>query len=207
MKRLVILVFAAFAALSTINAYAAPGNTSKPDANSPAAAQVQHVFNADQATHEWLATLSPEARAKSDAYFEGGYWLILWDFVVGLVVAWLLLGTGISKRLRDFNERLAPWKWLQTAFYAIEYALFTFVVTLPWTLYESYFREHQYGMSNQDMSGFMVDQFKGLALNLILGTIALVIIYAVVRKTPRTWWIWGALTGIEIGRASWRGTV
>lgn len=219
MKRLAILVFAAFAALSTINAYAAPGNTSKPDANPPPAAQPAHdaqgganaaggrgapmgvpgaTVDADQATREWLDTLSPEARAKSDAYFEGGYWLTLWDFAGGLVVAWLLLGTRISKRLRDFNEGLTRFKWLQTAFYAIQYTLFTFVVTLPWNLYEGYFREHQYGMSNQDISGFMGDQLKGLVLNLILGTIALVIIYAVVRKTPRTWWIWGALTGLVL---------
>ncbi len=199
MKRLAVLVFAVLAALSTINAFAAAGNTSKPDANTtPAMAAPAAHFDADKATHEWLDTMSPEARAKSDAYFEGGYWLILWDFLVGLAVAWLLLGTGLSARLRAFNERLVPWKWLQTAFYAMEYALFTFVVTLPWSLYEGYFREHQYGMSNQDMSGFMGDQVKGLVLNLILGTIALVIIYAVVRKTPRTWWIWGALTGIVL---------
>ncbi len=199
MKRLAVLVFAVLAALSTINASAAAGNTSKPDANTtPAMAAPAAHFDADKATHEWLDTMSPEARAKSDAYFEGGYWLILWDFLVGLAVAWLLLGTGLSARLRAFNERLVPWKWLQTAFYAMEYALFTFVVTLPWSLYEGYFREHQYGMSNQDMSGFMGDQVKGLVLNLILGTIALVIIYAVVRKTPRTWWIWGALTGIVL---------
>ena len=198
MKRLAILVFAVLAALPTINASAAPGNTSKPDANpATVAAPVAH-FDADQATRQWLDTMSPEARAKSDAYFEGGYWLILWDFLVGLVVAWLLLGTGLSTRLRDFNEKLIRFKWAQTALYAIEYALFTFVVTLPWALYEGYFREHQYGMSNQDMSGFMGDQVKGLILNLILGTIALVIVYAVVRKTPRTWWIWGSLTGIVL---------
>ena len=199
MKRLAILVFAVLAALSTINASAAPGNTSKPDANAATApAMAAASFDADKATREWLDTMSPTARAKSDAYFEGGYWLILWDFLVGLVVAWLLLGTGLSSRLRDFNEKLIRFKWAQTALYAVEYAVFTFVVTLPWALYEGYFREHQYGMSNQDMSGFMGDQVKGLILNLILGTIALVIIYAVVRKTPRSWWIWGALTGIVL---------
>jgi hypothetical protein len=28
----------------------------------------------------------PEQRARSDAYFEGGYWLILWDFVAIMTV-------------------------------------------------------------------------------------------------------------------------
>ncbi|HEV2332671.1 MAG TPA: M48 family metallopeptidase [Gammaproteobacteria bacterium] len=195
MRRLCMFLVVAVAALYLINAAAAPQNTSKPDAN-PATASVAAHFDADAATQAWLDTLSPAARAKSDAYFEGGYWLILWDFLVGLLVAWLLLGNGLSTRLRDFNERLVRFKWLQTAFYAIEYIVFTTVVTLPWTLYEGYFREHQYGMSNQDLGAFIGDQAKGLILSLILGTVAFVVIYAVVRKTPRTWWIWGALVGI-----------
>jgi STE24 endopeptidase len=194
MKSVGIALVAVLAALLIVTATMAADTASAPAA--PAAAATH--FDADAATQAWLATMSPEARAKSDAYFEGGYWLILWDFVVGLLVAWLLLGTRISARLRDLNERITRFKWLQTALYAIQYIFITTLVTLPWNLYEGYFREHQYGMSNQDMAGFLGDQVKGLMVGLILGTLALVIIYAVVRKTPRTWWIWGALVGLVL---------
>src|SRR5579863_1457993 len=193
MKRLMSLCLAAFAALYLASASAAaPINISNPHANPPpaAAAPVAAHFDADQATAEWMALIPAEAKAKSDAYYEGGYWLILWDFVVGLLVAWLMLGTGISRRMRDFNEKLVGVKFLQTALYALEYILFTTVVTLPWNFYEGYIREHQYGMSNQDVSAFLGDWAKGLILALIFGTIILTIIYAVIRKTPRTWWIW-----------------
>ena len=166
-------------------------------AGAPAApAAAASHFDADAATQAWLATMSPEARAKSDAYFEGGYWLILWDFVVGLLVAWIFLGTGLSKRLRDWNESVSKSKWLQTALYVIEYFVIYSLLTLPWNFYEGYIREHQYSMSNQDVAGFMGDWVKGLVVAVIGGTIVLSIIYAIVRKTPRTWWIWGSLTGI-----------
>ncbi len=33
---------------------------------------------------------------------------------------------------------------------------------------------------------------KGLLVGAILGGLALVAIYAVIRRSPRTWWIWGA---------------
>jgi STE24 endopeptidase len=66
-------------------------------------------------------------------------------------------------------------------------------VLLPWDAYEGYFREHQYGMSNQDLSAWLGDQGKGLILGLALGIPALLIIYAVLRRAPRTWWLWGAL--------------
>src|ERR1700710_835513 len=46
-------------------------------------------FDADKATEDYLARLSPEKRAKSDAYFEGGYWITLWSFLYGLGVAWI----------------------------------------------------------------------------------------------------------------------
>ncbi|OOG51113.1 peptidase M48 [Rhodanobacter sp. C01] len=139
-----------------------------------------------------MAQLSPQARANSDAYFEGGYWLILWDLLVALAVAWLLLGTRLSARMRDFAERLTRLRWLQTAVYALQYIVLTTLLTLPWNIYEGFVREHRYGLSNQDLGQWLGDQAKGLVIALILGTVALVIIYAVIRKATRTWWLWGA---------------
>ena len=45
------------------------------------------VFDAEAATEAYLATLKGAARAQSDAYFEGGYWLLLWGTLVAGVVA------------------------------------------------------------------------------------------------------------------------
>jgi len=198
MKRLTSLCLAAFVAFYLVASVGAtPSDISKSGANSatPAAAQAAS-FNADKATQEWLNTMSPEARAKSDAYFEGGYWLILWDLVVTLVIAWIFLGTRLSVRMRDLAERLVPWKWLQTAIYAAQYIVLSTLIGLPWAIYEGWFREQQYGMSNQNLTGFLGDQLTGLIIGLIFGVIAIPVVYAVIRKATRSWWIWGALVGI-----------
>ncbi len=150
-------------------------------------------FDPRAATEAYLATMSPAARAKSDAYFEGGYWLLLWDLVVGLVVAWVFLGTGLSARMRDWAERVTRFRWLQTALYSLQYIVIVGVLTLPWSAYEGYFREHQYGMSNQTLGAWFGDQAKGLAIGLVLGTLAITALYAVLRRAPRTWWLWGSL--------------
>ena len=150
-------------------------------------------FDVEAATAGYLARLSPEARQRSDAYFEGGYWLILWDFLVGLLVAWLFLGTRLSARIRDRAERLTRFRWLQTALYSLAYIAISTVVLLPWSAYQGYFREHQYGMSNHTLAGWLGDQAKGLAIGLVLGTLVITAIYAVLRKAPRTWWLWGAM--------------
>src|SRR5215210_8845948 len=126
------------------------------------------AFDPEAATEAYLARLSPEARERSDAYFEGGYWLELWDFLVGLGVAWLLLGTRLSARMRDAVERWTRFRFLQSVLYAMGYILLVSLLTFPLALYEGFFREHQYGMATQGFGAWMGDQLKGLGLALML---------------------------------------
>ena len=74
----------------------------------PAAAQASEHFDAKAATDAWLATLPPSFRARSDAYFEGTYWLILWDFLAAVAVSLVLLQSRLSARMRDLAERHHP---------------------------------------------------------------------------------------------------
>ena len=148
------------------------------------------------ATEAYLARLSPEQRAKSDAYFEGGYWLTLWDFLYGLGVAALLLGTGLSARMRDLAERAVRVRPLQVFLYWLQYLVLTTLLTLPLVLYAGFFREHQYGLSNQTFPQWMGDMLKGIAVGALLGGFAVVGIYAIFRRFPRTWWVWGTVASV-----------
>lgn len=170
------------AVLSTLSASEAPA---APDS---AAAR----FDPEAASEAYLARMSPEAKDRSDAYFEGGYWLTLWGFLVSVGIGWLLLGTRLSARMRGLAERLTRHKWLQTAIYSVQYILLTAALGFPWSLYRGFLREHSYGLSNQTLPQWLGDRAKGLAVGLVVGTLALVAIYAVVRRAPRTWWLWGA---------------
>lgn len=162
-------------------------------ATTPASSRSAAIpFDPDAATAAYLAKLSPEAKARSDAYFEGGYWLLLWSFLYGLGVAWLLLGTRLSARMRDAAERISKRTWLQTGIYGVEYIVLTAVLGFPLTLYSDFFREHQYGLSNQNFVQWMRDQLVGLGAGVVLGAIALVLLYAAIRRASRNWWIWGA---------------
>ncbi|MFC5525159.1 M48 family metallopeptidase [Rhodanobacter ginsengisoli] len=196
MKKLFGLALCALVTVNIAWAQASPPTSVAPPApvtrvaQQPASQSTQ--FDVDKATDAYMAELTPAQRANSDAYFEGGYWLILWDCLWALGVAWLLLGTRLSSRMRDFAERLTRFRWLQTAIYALQYIVLTSLLTLPWNIYENFVREHKYGLSSQNLGQWLGDQAKGLAVGLVLGTVALVIIYAVIRKATRTWWLWGA---------------
>lgn len=159
----------------------------------PAEAQPSANFDAKKATDAYMALIPASSRARSDAYFEGGYWLILWDFLYGAAVSLLLLNLRWSAAMRDFAERITRFRFLQAFIYWIEYLILTFVLTFPITLYEGYIREHKYGLATQTLGPWLGDQFKGLLIGFILGGIIVSVLFAIVRRLRRTWWIWGAV--------------
>jgi len=156
----------------------------------------QPAFDPEAATEAYLAQVPPDVRNRSDSYFEGGEWLILWDFLAAMGVAAIFLGTGLSANLRDRAERLTRFRALQTFFYAGCYFLLTAILTFPLTLYESFYRERAYGLLNQRFSAWMRDQVIGLLATMILGGLAVTVLYAVFRRAPRTWWVWGAAVSV-----------
>jgi STE24 endopeptidase len=159
----------------------------------PPEARASAHFDAEAATNAYLAQLPAEAKARSDAYFEGGYWLILWDFLYGAAIALLLLNLRWSAGMRDLAERITRFKALQSLIYWAEYLLATTALGFPLVVYESYFREHQYGLATQTFGPWMFDQFKGLLVGLVIGGIITMALFGVVRRLQRTWWIWGAV--------------
>ena len=114
--------------------------------------------NADAATQAYLDRLPAETVARSNAYFEGGYWLQLWNFLAGLLVSWLLLRNRISARVRDACQRLGRFGFFRDALYGAFYSVASALLTLPLNIYEGYFREHQYGMANQTFGPWLLEQ-------------------------------------------------
>jgi STE24 endopeptidase len=177
----------------------------EPAPPSPVAASAEaypaaHAANFDPAaaTNAYLATVAGEKRARSDAYFEGGYWLLLWDFLIGVAVNLALLTTGLSRRMRDLAERLVRFRPVQILLFWAQYLVVTSVVVFPMTVYEGFLREHAYGLSNQTFGAWLADQAKGLGVGLVLGGLLVTALYGVVRRLTRTWALWGAVTAVAL---------
>ena len=158
----------------------------------PPEAQPSPNFSAERATEAYLAEMLSATRARSEAYFEGGYWMILWDFLYGVAVALILLNLRWSAGMRNLAERITRFKPLQTLIYWTEYLVVITILFFPLSVYEDYFREHKYGLATQTFGPWMGDQLKGLLVNLVLGGILAVLLFGIVRRLRRTWWIWGS---------------
>ena len=155
----------------------------------PDAARPGPNFDVDRATDAYIGLLSPEQRAKSDAYFEGGYWLQLWNFLYGLGVSALLLVSGWSRRMRETAQRISHRPWLYTAIFVVFWLLSVSVLSLPLSIYTDFYREHQYGLSTQTFGAWFADQLKGLAVGLVIAPLVIMAVYAAVRRTGERWWV------------------
>lgn len=190
MQKILLLLLLTFAALTASAQTAAP--------SVPAAAQAVPL-DPIAATRAWIETIPAARRAKTDAYFEGGYWLQLWGALIGVVSAWLLLASGASHRLRDAAERVTRREPLQVVLYALGILVAFTLLSLPWSIYTEYFREHQYGLSNQSFGQWAAEALISTGLTIVIGAAVLLAIYATIRHAPRSWWSWGAGLMVAFG--------
>ncbi|MDE1148716.1 MAG: M48 family metallopeptidase [Azospirillaceae bacterium] len=144
-------------------------------------------FDPVAATQAYMDSVPAEARAKSDAYFEGGYWLQLWQFLMGVVVAALFLGGGWGRRLRAVVDRFGRFA---TPLFVALYCIISYVLSLPLTIYAAWFRERQYGLMNQGFGEWLGDQMISLALDTVALSLLAWGIYRLVRAAGQRWWIW-----------------
>jgi STE24 endopeptidase len=194
--RVHLLCLIVFAVLSYVAAAQTPAPT-KTDTGAPVnTAAAPQSFDLTAAVEAYFAKMPPARRARSNEYFEGGYWLLLWDFLTTIFVMWLLLRFRWSARMRNLAERITRFRPLQTALYWIQFIVVTSVLTFPMTVYEGYFREHKYDLLNQTFGPWMRDQLVALGVSVVLGAILVIPLLGLVRRLGRGWWVWGAALSI-----------
>ncbi len=147
-------------------------------------------FDPEAATRAYLATLQGAARAKSDAYFEGGYWLPLWATLIAVLAYGAMLRFGWSARWSSWAARVGKRPVRQAALYAIPFTLVGALLTLPWTIYTSFIREKQYGLMNQGFGAWFGEYAISLGLSLLATMLFFMVVFTVIRRAPKSWWAW-----------------
>ena len=156
--------------------------------------------DADLATQAYLDRLPPDVVARSNAYFEGGYWLQLWNFLLGLLIAGVLLAGRRAARVRDWAQRVGRKAFLRDALVGGVLSVAAWGLSLPLTFYQGHVRERAYGMATQTFVPWFGEQLVGLAVSTVLGAFAVGMLYAVIRRSGERWWLWGtvAVVGLSV---------
>jgi STE24 endopeptidase len=148
--------------------------------------------DADAATQAYLDRLPADVVARSNAYFEGGYWLQLWNLLLGFAIAAILLSGRRSARVRDWAQRVGRKPFVRDALFGAAYAAAAWLLSLPLTIYQGYFREHRYAMATQTFGPWFAEQLIGLAVSIVVLALVTAVFYALLRRAGERWWLWGA---------------
>ena len=144
-------------------------------------------------TARYIDSLGPAALQKAHDYTVGKEWMLLWALLVAAVVTWLIVRSGVLDKLQgklgDKHKNLGA---LAVGFV---YFILSTILSLPWDLYASYFREKAYGRTAQPLGDFLMQGSIASLISAVLGALFFTGVYWLIRKTGKRWWIWsGALT-------------
>jgi STE24 endopeptidase len=151
------------------------------------------AFDPNSATAHYIDSLGTAALHKAHEYTVGKEWMLLWALLVGAVVTWLIVRSGVLDKLdAKFAERRRN---LKAFAISLVYFLVSAILTLPWTLYADYFREKNYGRTSQPLGDFLGQAALATCISAVVASLFMIGVYWLMRRAGNRWWLWsGALT-------------
>ena len=143
-------------------------------------------------------SLSPSDLEKSQHLSKVGVTMHFVQEAWDLIALILLLSLGVMAWMRDKAAGISKNVWGQGYIFLLLYLIVDWLVDLPLDLY----RQHLslvYGLSVQSWGSWFGDEAKGLGMGWGFGGLIFLLLFWVIRKFPRRWWLvfWGC--SIPIG--------
>jgi STE24 endopeptidase len=149
------------------------------------------TFDVNAATAAYVDAMGPERLARAVAYTTGGHWILLWSLLVSLVAALLIARSGVLTR-SVIRRDGSPNKTALLS--AAAFLILNSLITLPWTLYTDWSRQHAYGRSSQPLGDFLGQWALGTVISTVIGALLITVVYLFLRRTGRRWWLWATAT-------------
>jgi STE24 endopeptidase len=146
------------------------------------------AFDPAAETARYIDSLGTEVLEKAANYTTGGHWLLFWGVVVSGVATWLIVRSGL---LAGIAQKLERRSWaLRTWAVSAAFLLISTIITLPWSIYEGWWREKSYGRTSQPLGDFLGQDAISIALSTVFGALFFLGVYALIRRTGKRWWLW-----------------
>ena len=142
-------------------------------------------------------TLTPEKRAKAIAYSRARYALHFAGFLWSVVVLLFLIALRLGPRFRDRAESASRRRFWQAAVFVPLLFITQGILELPTAAYGHHL-ERLYDQSVQGWGSWLGDQVKSLLVAIVVVIPLVWLLYAILRRSPRRWWLWFWLATLPI---------
>jgi STE24 endopeptidase len=143
--------------------------------------------------------LTPADTERAREYERGSLRLRLASTAIGAAALLFALLSGLSVWLRDTVADVSSSAWVQITLFGGAAIAAWSLITLPWEYVTGFRREHRYGLSNQSLGAWLLDQAKSSVLGLVLGVLLLELLYWLLRTAGGWWWAWAAAAMALLG--------
>jgi Zn-dependent protease with chaperone function len=134
-------------------------------------------------------TLPPDLYRKAHTRGRIRFSLRLFGVFYGLLILWFILQRRLSAKYRDWAENFSRSRFLQALLFTPLLVLTIGVLQLPLDFLDEWI-EKSYGISVQPWGSWIGDWAKAQFLVVLLGIPLVWILYSIIRKSPRRWWLY-----------------
>jgi STE24 endopeptidase len=169
------------------------GQQSSPQAATSAATSERVKSEPEVKTY----TLPPEKYKQAVEFARARHRLYPIEVIYGLLVLWLILRWGLAVRFRDWAEARSSRRFVQALIYGPLLLVTLGVLGLPGEIYRQWL-ELKYQQSVEGWPSWAWDWTKNGMVSFILGTFLIWLLYGLMRRSPRRWWLYLWLVSIPI---------
>jgi Zn-dependent protease with chaperone function len=174
--------------VTVARAFQASGNPSG-NTNTQAHPEVRNGQPESTKTNTQEFHLSRERYEQAVRYSRAGYLLYFASVAWEILVLVILLNTGLVAKWRDCAGKTARHWVVQGIIFVPGLFVVMSVAQLPIRIYW-HSLSLRYQQSIQRWPSWMGDWAKGELIRLVFGLVAVVILFAVIRKSPQRWWLY-----------------
>jgi STE24 endopeptidase len=150
-----------------------------------------------QAAIQSVYTLPPDKLAKAVALYHAHTAAYFGDTAWMILALWALVRLGAGSAIRNLAARASSRPWIQGLIAGPIWLIILTLLGLPVDLIMQHV-DLVYGISVEPWSMWWADFGKSTLLFVVFGTIALTVLYALLRHSPRRWWLWFWILAIPV---------
>ena len=142
-------------------------------------------------------SLPPDKLQRAIEYAHAGYWLHFTSEIYAIVILVAIISTGLSATFRDWAEAASKRRFLQALIFIPLILVTNDLLYLPANLFGQHL-ERKFDQSIQSWPSWFWDWTKSELILLVCSVPLAWLLYAVIRRSPRRWWLYFWLATLPI---------